>query len=143
MVFYHRISFQIANQCSSVTCTKLDLAEILNCERITVETFTIQNCRIFRTLVVRTGLAHCHDNTRRNLSDSRQLTNFLPNTIGNNKREILISLLYHLRATQTCESTIKGQDNNQHLHTCVRVKTSLLYSFSHVSIPIKEQLVTN
>ena len=60
-----------------------------------------------------------------------------PYTIGNNKHEILISLLCHLRATPTCESTIKAFKNNKQLpHAYVRAKTTLLYYcsifFSHV-----------
>ena len=71
-------------------------------------------------------------------------------TIGNNKREILIRLLCHLRATPTCESTIKVFKNNKQLpRACVRAKTTLLYYcsisscvliLSYVNI-IKEQSV--
>ena len=61
-------------------------------------------------------------------------------TIGNNKREILISLLCHLRATPKCESTIKVfKDNKQLPCACVRAKTTLLYycsTFSYVLIPL-------
>ena len=108
-----------------------------------------------QTTVVKSGLAyHCHNN-RRNLSDSRQLTNFLLNTIGDNKHEYLISLLCHLRATSMCESTIKVPHNSPHLCACFLINScSLCFLINSCSLCLNflnllyncstiEQLVTS
>ena len=129
--------------CFTVHFTKLDLAKFYKGKgRITVVTFPQFKLQNHQTPVVKMGLANHQKNNRRNLSDSRQLTTSLSTTIGNNKREILISSLSHLRATQTCESTIKGLYNSCHLQMRVRANSTLLCIFFSYVLT-KDLLLTN
>ena len=111
----------------SVISTRNDLAKIYHCKNLLAIFSYFKYCRINSDPVVRTGLANCCDYTGEIWVIHKQSTTS-SYTIGNNKREILISLLCHLRATPMCESTIKVFKNNKQLPRArVRAKTALLY----------------
>ena len=110
----------------SVISTRKDLAKIYHCKIYCSYFSNFKYCRVNSDPVVRMGLANCRNYTGEIWVIHKQSTTS-SYTIGNNKREILISLLCHLRATPMCESTIKVFKNNKQLpRACVRAKTTLL-----------------